>query len=600
MTRTEMTRIEKATRRAEALARRLGPQLRWLAGTRAEVLDRIPGDKARYTALGALLVGTAVIATVSMWLALGQVSDAGWLFSIPLVVPALVWGGFILLVDRALITGVTTSRWRRSSTLAVRLVMAGALGVVIAEPLVLQVFGAAIEARINTQRATEVDDLRTGLLRCNPVPATKGSVEAPAGGCEGLLLAVGTYGTSQARRVAQLQDDAATLERSLNSDAARQQELTDKAQNECSGVAGRGLSGVVGYGRLCIDAQAAARDFATANPVQPRQSQLDSLRQQIDGLRGPAADSAQSFEATRNRLIDDRVAQLVAARPAIGLLERFDALDSLTSVRPGLLFREWFVRIFLIVIDCMPVLVKFIGGITAYDRAAERELGKDRDLFFRRTDSERTVTLAEIRADEEMRIDDIDAKRRRHNADRKAEEEQQIAARTTRLEHMFGGGKTEEQPADPAQKTAQGETKMEEGLIQSVALLAVKPLIQAMGDKAWAVVRDRWASVLGKHRPGGPEVAAELDESAERLASGRATPEETRDEWYRRVADLLRERPDLKMEVRGLYDEPKPPTVPAQTTNGTRQRANVRNGISVQSGRDTTVGGDLGDAPEPT
>ena len=145
--------------------------LRTVAGAQPRLLAEVPTDGPRYTALGSLLVGAAAIALLSMWVALGEVVDAGWFLGILLVVPAAVWGGFILLVDRALIVGVSsTARWRRTSTLVVRLIVSGVLGFVIAEPLVLAVFHTAIETHIRDGRDRATDDLRTNLLDCNPLP----------------------------------------------------------------------------------------------------------------------------------------------------------------------------------------------------------------------------------------------------------------------------------------------------------------------------------------------------------------------------------------------------------------------------------------------
>jgi hypothetical protein len=40
----------------------------------------------------------------------------------------------------------------------------------------------------------------------------------------------------------------------------------------------------------------------------------------------------------------------------------------------------WAVRLFFILVDCMPVLVKFLGGTTTYDRLVDAQLAHARTL----------------------------------------------------------------------------------------------------------------------------------------------------------------------------------------------------------------------------
>lgn len=415
-----------------------GPRLRAIAGVQEELLARVPLETARYTALGALLVGTALIAATSMWLALRQINDAGWGFSIVLVVPALAWGLFILVVDRALITGITTtSQWRRSSTLAVRLVVAAVLGLVVAEPLILQVFNSAIEERITTRRDTERDTLRDGLVLCNPVPGSASAGPQSSTGCEGLLLAVGTGAASGTAELNDLRGAVAALQAQVDADRANQLVLDETARRECAGEDGEGLSGRRGLGPLCEEARTVAEEFAASAPVSPRVAELATMRSRIAQLEGPAAASREAYETERNALVDARVAELEANRATIGLLERLDTLDELTAEQPGLLFREWFLRAFLVAVDMLPVLVKVLGGITAYDRMADRRTAHDRDLHTAETEADHRVRTARVHAEAEKAVEDIELDLNRHRADRTAETNAQIAERAAAYEHLF-------------------------------------------------------------------------------------------------------------------------------------------------------------------
>ena len=80
-----------------------------------------------------------------------------------------------------------------------------------------------------------------------------------------------------------------------------------------------------------------------------------------------------------------------------------DGLEQLTGAHSALWLREWFLRAFLVVLDCLPVLVKFLGGVTAYDRMAEKETTRSRDVHAARTLSAQRQDIARIELDEEGR-----------------------------------------------------------------------------------------------------------------------------------------------------------------------------------------------------
>jgi hypothetical protein len=64
-----------------------------------------------------------------------------------------------------------------------------------------------------------------------------------------------------------------------------------------------------------------------------------------------------------------------AAAGATGLLARMEALHSLGGSSSTLGLAQWVLRLFIVVIDALPVLVKFLMSLmppTPYDRALER------------------------------------------------------------------------------------------------------------------------------------------------------------------------------------------------------------------------------------
>jgi hypothetical protein len=124
----------------------LGVQLRRLAGVQESTLDKVPGERARYTSMGGVVLGTAAIATVSMAVAMYAVF--GSLTNPVTIVFTLIWGLFILNLDRWLMsTIVDRDGWARFVRFLPRIVLAVIFGVIIAEPLLLGVYSTGATPR---------------------------------------------------------------------------------------------------------------------------------------------------------------------------------------------------------------------------------------------------------------------------------------------------------------------------------------------------------------------------------------------------------------------------------------------------------------------
>ena len=433
-----------------------GAVLLRVVGVRESLLDLVPTERSRYISLGALLVGTASVGTISMWVALRQVSDAGWALAVALLLPALLWGLFVLIMDRALITSASgSSWWTRVPALLVRFALAGVLGLVIAEPLVLELFGTAIEQEINDGRDQEADDLRDRLDRCNPVPgtSTEASAEAAPLDCRGYLLDVpGLSVGGAADQLAALRSDEADLQDQVEAQAAERSRLDDVARRECVGEGGDGLSGVPGVGSLCRQARTVADEYADAHPPGPLTTRLERIRDQITQLGGSVAANGDAYTIEKERVIDERVQELVGNQGPIGLLERFASLDRLTSSQPSLLLREWLIRLVLVLIDCLPVLVKFLGGATAYDKIVDRELRSGQEVHKNLSDVGEHAIVSRLRADQQIRSDRVDADIRRSRADVLAEEDREIDERRHR--YLNNAGRRDGQRIPPQQNGA--------------------------------------------------------------------------------------------------------------------------------------------------
>ena len=152
---------------------RIGNGLAVLAGARPDVLAAAPGARAKFVALGGVLLSTGGLALVSMAFAVHMALGVWWPFAL---LVGLGWGLVVVNLDRMLLVGMAhDSSLKRNLVLAVpRVGLALVLGVVIATPLTLQIFAKEIDTEIVTMQA-EAGRRLPGLA------GGRRAVRAPAG-----------------------------------------------------------------------------------------------------------------------------------------------------------------------------------------------------------------------------------------------------------------------------------------------------------------------------------------------------------------------------------------------------------------------------------
>ena len=69
---------------------------RRLIGVQESILDTVPEERPRYTRLGVILINTALMAALSLFVAMQRVIDVHWLAAVPI---ALFWGMLVLVID---------------------------------------------------------------------------------------------------------------------------------------------------------------------------------------------------------------------------------------------------------------------------------------------------------------------------------------------------------------------------------------------------------------------------------------------------------------------------------------------------------------------
>jgi hypothetical protein len=349
--------------RRGVLRRPIGNRLRAVVGVQESVLDEVPNERPRYTALGGLILGGSVLAAASMFAAMRWVTEA---WPVALAV-ALIWGAMILTLDRWLVTSVSgvTGTVRQLSYLP-RIVMAMLLGVVIAEPLVLAVFRSEIEQEVSVDRIRSLQEYESRLRLCNPVAGTAEAAERPdTTACQGDLLALPDPGADLAALTA-YQAQVDDLQKSVDAGEKELSRRETQARAECYGEDGAGLTGKAGVGPNCQLLSASADRYRAGQNSD--RARLAALQQLIQARQASLSKVQQSAADTRNTAIETLVQSQRAAQGPIGLIDRLSALQRLSADNGYVTAATWLLRLLITLIDVLPALARLVMGTTAYDR----------------------------------------------------------------------------------------------------------------------------------------------------------------------------------------------------------------------------------------
>lgn len=394
--------------------------VRVLTGVNEQVLDEMPTERPRYTALACVMICTACIGGVSMFLALTEITGgaSGWFAP-----SALLWSAFVLCLDRWLVASMVGRRTlARIATAVFRLFVAVIFGFIIAEPLVLRIFQTAIVAQIRSDRADRLDQLQGELEACNPVSSAQ--VQRASGtGCADFRLPVASAAALDQAEIISLRSSVQTLQDTVNAQNTELQRLSDRVQNECNGVRIPGqTTGGFGDGPACQQDYEDYLDYKNSTPLSSENIALESLESKITALDGDETSSSVTQQDQIDAAIRQRLGNETQVDAPIGLIERLEAIDSLSSSSAAVSVSAWLVRIFFVLIDCLPVLVKVSSGRTPYDEQAAALVGESLVLYELRRSarlsvwSRRTEAEAGHAAVEAERIAQLAAFELRRNA----------------------------------------------------------------------------------------------------------------------------------------------------------------------------------------
>ncbi len=337
---------------------------RWLArlaGAQEDILREAEGDRVKYTAMGGVLISTAVVAGVSAAFALS--TAAGLPVPISIMI-GVAWSLIIVNLDRMLVVsmGRQDGIWRNVFTAVPRVALAVVIGAVISTPLVLWIFQPELDNELQVMHSENLIENQNKLDdRFADLPALRVRVDELVGVTSGRTQP----GVNDDPDVKAARADVAAKEQVYRTDA-------DKAQCELVGSCG---TGVPGQGQAYREAEARADesrgqlDTARAGLRQAEQATRSRIGQ---GVLASRAAAEQELDQLRPKLRERDAARNQAQRELdeaeadnTGLLARLEALDRLSADRPVLRTAHHALFLLFLSIEVLPVLVKILIGLGA-------------------------------------------------------------------------------------------------------------------------------------------------------------------------------------------------------------------------------------------
>ena len=480
-----------------------------LGGADAEILKHVDSERNAFVSIGAVMLGTASFAALSMTIAMYNavlvVSDPSTgqraqhqptVNLVASIILGLLWGAFILVVDRAMIKtmhGVYGLK-RALKYAAPRLFLAFIIGFVVSTPLSLQIFRGEVAVQLQRDQTDQIEQAKEKNANLQTGRDLKVAEQSIA---EQLAILNGTASTKETDQATQTYNEAVEATK-------KAQDKADEAYNRwtCEIEPGQALcaenkigsTGVTGDGE-----QAAARyhEYETANAELQaakdaeevaRNAKNASVQRAREGAHAILCGDNSPMEAEASVLSDscpeglqkdaDDLRRALAeendvegvVRSNNGLLAQIVALIRASLRSPIGFFCHLTIAFLFIIIELFPVGIKTmlaVRGESQYDRVFRKLQESELEKVEAHTAQERDRIDREARRIREISEDmlqrEIDLGK---SANEKVAEQMRIILDQT-LSHwtkrsqavlasnLGGIGETTERPADPARPSEQ-------------------------------------------------------------------------------------------------------------------------------------------------
>jgi len=249
-----------------------------VSGTRKDALARAPEGRASAATIGFVMLVTATIACMTMGYALHRAFVGDYYATPVAVVGGLLWGSFVLAVDRLLLMGIDKlgGAWKLTWQFLIRGALAVVIGVAISKPVVLRIAQTILDREIHDEKRTAVTREKTENAKGERLDEKESSVAALQDG--------------ERKQEARLQKEPDSFE------------YTDARDDLRNAITRADAVSVTNGGRIA----AARRQFAMleASVRDEDQRQLSALERAIARWQTEIANARSAVSSARERLAD--------------------------------------------------------------------------------------------------------------------------------------------------------------------------------------------------------------------------------------------------------------------------------------------------------
>jgi len=382
---------------------KIGSFMIWLSGVDRPTLERCPMDRAKFQGIGGSVLTVAVLAAGSCTYAL--------VVALSVPVPAAVclgamWGLAVGNLDRWFITAMRRRPSVRANIIQFlpRLVLSLLMSLVIAEPVLLRAFQPEIRAELLVMQAQQQAAFQSQLngdTQFRQIPADQAriaSLEATVNGTvtNGAVL--------NDPLVKQLTQQVATTQ--VQYQAAQQAAICD-LQGTCD-QAGAGPV----YDQKVAVSNALGEQLAALN------AQLQAAKNQVTSRLATSLAKDQATATMELATLQPQLASLQKIKSAEinahaaatgsdnGLLARMEALNRIATGSMTLTAAVWILRLFIVAIDCVPVVGKLMMNLGPASRY-ELEIESEEEMQCRLDDGRRSAAEELACAEQRRQISEL-------------------------------------------------------------------------------------------------------------------------------------------------------------------------------------------------
>lgn len=288
------------------------------SGVNIEILSRedCETEHSKYSSIGAAVFLTAVMAFLSGSYALYTVFRNIF----PAAGFGVLWSIIIFNLDRSIILNIRKGKnntWEQVRAALPRLLLAVALGVVIAKPLELRLFSGEINQRILVEKNKKIDEEKAKIKE-------KGNAEI------------------QLKKVSIAQ---------LNTEIENQTAELKKQNNNLT------------WGRV-----ERGEDLGTLT----RQKQVDKLEADIKKLREEKESLEKELDSLTKSALDNVINSIEEEyKTSDGFLKQLATLEEISNENPRIALINWSITGLFVLIEILPILVKIMSRYGPYDSIVE-------------------------------------------------------------------------------------------------------------------------------------------------------------------------------------------------------------------------------------